>query len=140
MTGNNSIGGILGEVSDGTGGTSKAVTIKDVYTTGNIYAGNIEGIKGTATEDKSAQIGKIFGHSVKIHNGTSYDSVVNVSNAYYIEPASDNGFNKIENNTHEKINDKVKITDVEYDNRMDYKYNFLIVEIGVYMKVILLLF
>lgn len=124
VTGNNSIGGILGEVSDGTGGTSKAVTIKDVYTTGNIYAGNIEGIKGTATEDKSAQIGKIFGHSVKIHNGTSYDSVVNVSNAYYIEPASDNGFNKIENNTHEKINDKVKITDVEYDNRMDYKYNF----------------
>ena len=102
VTGNNSIGGILGEVSDGTGGTSKAVTIKDVYTTGNIYAGNIEGIKGTATEDKSAQIGKIFGHSVKIHNGTSYDSVVNVSNAYYIEPASDNGFNKIENNTHEK--------------------------------------
>lgn len=125
VTGNNSIGGILGEVSDGTGGTSKVVTIKDVYTTGNIYAGNIEGIKGTATEDKSAQIGKIFGHSVKTTDkGIEYDSVVNVSNAYYIEPASGNGFNKIENNTHEKNNDKVKITDVEYDNRMDYKYNF----------------
>ena len=124
VTGNNSIGGILGEVSDGTGGTSKSVTIKDVYTTGNIYAGNIEGIKGTATEDKSAQIGKIFGHSVKTHNGTSYDSVVNVSNAYYIEPASGNGFNKIENNTHEKNNDKVKITDVDYTNRMNYDYTF----------------
>lgn len=123
--GKNSIGGILGEVSDGTGGTSKVVTIKDVYTTGNIYAGNIAGIKGTATEDKSAQIGKIFGHSVKTTDkGIEYDSVVNVSNAYYIEPASGNGFNIIKNNTHEQSNSRVNIKDVEYVNRMNYEYTF----------------
>lgn len=126
VTGNNSIGGILGEVSDGTGGTSKAVTIKDVYTTGNIYAGNIEGIKGTATKDTNAQIGKIFGHSVKTHNGTtSYDSVVNVSNAYYIEPASGNGFTAINTNTHENAFEKSdNITNVDYTNRMNFDYTF----------------
>ena len=122
VTGNNSIGGILGEVSDGTGGTSKAVTIKDVYTTGNIYAGNIEGIKGTATKDTNAQIGKIFGHSVKITDGgTKYDSVVNVFNAYYIKPASENGFNEIKNNTHEQSSN---IIDVDYTARMNDNYNF----------------
>ncbi|MBM6727236.1 hypothetical protein, partial [Megamonas funiformis] len=125
VTGNNSIGGILGEVSDGTGGTSKAVTIKDVYTTGNIYAGNIEGIKGTATKDTNAQIGKIFGHSVKTHNGTSYDSVVNVSNAYYIEPASGNGFTAINTNTHESAFEQSdNITNVDYTNRMNFDYTF----------------
>ena len=124
--GNNSIGGILGEVSDGTGGTSKAVTIKDVYTTGNIYAGNIEGIKGTATKDTNAQIGKIFGHSVKITDGgTKYDSVVNVFNAYYIKPASGNGFTAINTNTHENaFEQRDNITNVDYTNRMNFDYTF----------------
>lgn len=126
VTGNNSIGGILGEVSDGTGGTSKAVTIKDVYTTGNIYAGNIEGIKGTDTKDTNAQIGKIFGHSVKITDGgTKYDSVVNVFNAYYIKPASGNGFTAINTNTHENAFEQSdNITNVDYTNRMNFDYTF----------------
>lgn len=118
--GNNSIGGILGEVSDGTGGINNEVTIKDVYTTGNIYAGNIAGIKGTATEDRNAQIGKIFGHSVK-----GYDSVVDVSNAYYIKPADNNGFTAIDTNNHEQTFEASKnIIDVNYDNRMNYDYTF----------------
>lgn len=124
VTGNNSIGGILGEVSDGTGGINNEVTIKDVYTTGNIYAGNIEGIKGTATKDTNAQIGKIFGRSVKPDNTGNYNLVVDVYNAYYIESASGNGFNEIENNTHEQRNSNVKITDVKYDNRMNFDYTF----------------
>ena len=123
--GNNSIGGILGEVSDGTGGINNEVTIKDVYTTGNIYAGNIAGIEGTATEDTNAQIGKIFGHSVKTHNGTSYDSVVNVFNAYYIKPASGNGFTAINTNTHENAFEQSdNIINVDYTDRMDDNYNF----------------
>ena len=123
--GNNSIGGILGEVSDGTGGINNEVTIKDVYTTGNIYAGNIAGIEGTATENADAQIGKIFGHSVKTHNGTSYDSVVNVFNAYYIKPASGNGFTAINTNTHENAFEQSdNIINVDYTDRMDDNYNF----------------
>lgn len=120
--GNNSIGGILGEVSDGTGGINKAVTIKDVYTTGNIYAGDIAGIEGNANKDENAQIGKIFGRSRK--KDGEYNKVVEVDNAYYIKPASGNGFNIIKNNTHEQSNSRVNIKDVEYANRMNYEYTF----------------
>lgn len=115
----NSIGGILGEVSDGTGGIDNPVIIKDVYTTGNIYAGNIAGIKGTAIEDTSAQIGKIFGRSIKQYG--DYNKVVEVDNAYYIKPASVNGFNEIKNNTHEQSSN---IIDVDYTARMNDNYNF----------------
>ena len=124
--GNNSIGGILGEVSDGTGGINNEVTIKDVYTTGNIYAGNITGIEGTATEDADAQIGKIFGHSVKTTDGgTKYDSVVNVFNAYYIKRADNNGFTAIGTNNHEQtFEQSSNIINVDYTARMNDNYNF----------------
>lgn len=119
----NSIGGILGEVSDGTGGIDNPVIIKDVYTTGNIYAGNIAGIKGTATEDTSAQIGKIFGRSIK-QNG-DYNKVVDVSNAYYIKPADNNGFTAIDTNNHEQTFEQSdNIIDVDYTARMNDNYNF----------------
>ncbi|WP_302486795.1 hypothetical protein, partial [uncultured Megamonas sp.] len=117
--GENSIGGILGEVSDGTGGINKAVTIKDVYTTGNIYAGDIAGIEGNASKDENAQIGKIFGRSIK--KSGEYNKVVEVDNAYYIKPASENGFNEIKNNTHEQSSN---IIDVDYTARMNDNYNF----------------
>lgn len=70
----NLVGGIVGDIRN-----SGEVIIKNVYTTGNIYAG-IENASGNITEDTGNNIGSIYGRK----NGNTTKT-----NAYYIKPAKD---------------------------------------------------
>lgn len=70
--GNNTLGGILGHIQDENQGNAR-VTITNVYTTGNLFI------------DEGNGIGSIYGSNTI---GTN----LNVSNAYYIKPQEELGF------------------------------------------------
>lgn len=67
--GNNTLGGILGHIQDENQGNAR-VTITNVYTTGNLFI------------DEGNGIGSIYGSN-------TIGNRLNVSNAYYIKPAKD---------------------------------------------------
>lgn len=70
--GNNTLGGILGHIQDENQGNAR-VTITNVYTTGNLFI------------DEGNGIGSIYGSN-------TIGTMLNVSNAYYIKPQEGLGF------------------------------------------------
>ena len=105
----NSIGGIVGGVVTH-GGDNKNLIIENVYTTGNLYAGNQD---GSSTTDG---LGSIYG------NGAD-GKHLQISNAYYIRPdkKSNLPFADLEENNKDNSNkaiafgDKDKISSYQYD-------------------------
>lgn len=105
----NLVGGIVGDIRN-----SGEVIIKNVYTTGNIYAG-IENASGNITEDTGNNIGSIYGRK----NGNTTKT-----NAYYIKPAKDENEqplfteltgNRDNSNKPIKFDDKHKISEYQCD-------------------------
>lgn len=105
----NSIGGIVGGVVTH-GGDNKNLIIENVYTTGNLYAGNQD---GSSTTDG---LGSIYG------NGAD-GKHLQISNAYYIRPDKESylPFADLEENNKDNSNkaiafgDKDKISSYQYD-------------------------
>lgn len=105
----NSIGGIVGGVVTH-GGDNKNLIIENVYTTGNLYAGNQDGSSTTNG------LGSIYG------NGAD-GKHLQISNAYYIRPdkKSNLPFADLEENNKDNSNkaiafgDKDKISSYQYD-------------------------
>lgn len=105
----NSIGGIIGGVITH-GGDNKNLIIKNVYTTGNLYAGNQD---GSSTTDG---LGSIYG------NGGD-GKHLQISNAYYIKPDKESNLpfadlkenNKDNSNKAIAFGDKSEITQYQYD-------------------------
>lgn len=104
----NSVAGIIGSVRQyGEGG--KTITIENVYTTGNLYAGDRDGKEQTG-EDRHAIIGLIRGAGV---------NQVSVKNAVYVQPPVDekddstNGYSVI-NHTSDTYDGTLSI---DYANR-----------------------
>ncbi len=104
----NLVGGIVGDIRN-----SGEVIIKNVYTTGNIYAG-IENASGNITEDTGNNIGSIYGRK----NGNTTKT-----NAYYIKPAKDENeqplFTELTGN---RDNSNQAINFDDKDNLDKYKY------------------
>lgn len=73
--GNNTLGGILGHIQDENQGNA-SVTITNVYTTGNLFI------------DEGNGIGSIYGSN-------TIDNMLSVSNAYYIRPQEDEDGNPL---------------------------------------------
>ena len=104
----NLVGGIVGDIRN-----SGEVIIKNVYTTGNIYAG-IENASGNITEDTGNNIGSIYGRK----NGNTTKT-----NAYYIKPAKDeNGQQLFTELTGNRDNSNQAINFDDKDNLDKYKY------------------
>ena len=102
----NLVGGIVGDIRN-----SGEVIIKNVYTTGNIYAG-IENASGNITEDTGNNIGSIYGRK----NGNTTKT-----NAYYIKPAYENGQPLFTVLTGDRDNSSQS---VDFSNKSDYEYVF----------------
>ena len=105
----NSIGGIVGGVVTH-GGDNKNLIIKNVYTTGNLYAGNQD---GSSTTDG---LGSIYGDA-------GAGNHLQISNAYYIRPDKESNLpfadlkenNKDNSNKAIAFGDKSEITQYQYD-------------------------
>lgn len=101
--GNNTLGGILGHIQNEKQGDA-SVTITNVYTTGNLFV------------DDGNGIGSIYGSN-------TIDNRLNVSNAYYIKPAKDENdkplFTEL---TDDRDNSNKAIDFDDKDNLDKYKY------------------
>lgn len=107
--GTNVIGGIVGDIRN-----TGTVIIKNVYTTGNIYAG-IEDANGNIAEDTNNNIGSIYGK--KNANTT-------VNYAYYIKPQEGLGFKDL-HNSKDPDNDRDNSNKaIDFSNKSDYDYVF----------------
>lgn len=112
--GNNTLGGILGHIQDENQGNAR-VTITNVYTTGNLFI------------DEGNGIGSIYGSNTI---GTN----LNVSNAYYIKPQEDEDGNPLftelsgnSDNSNKPIEfkNKDKLNEYKYyKDGQEYKLNF----------------
>lgn len=102
--GNNTLGGILGHIQDENQGNAR-VTITNVYTTGNLFI------------DEGNGIGSIYGSN-------TIGTMLNVSNAYYIKPATDEDGNPLFTELSGNRDNSNKA--IEFKNKDDlneYKYN-----------------
>lgn len=102
--GNNTLGGILGHIQDENQGNAR-VTITNVYTTGNLFI------------DDGNGIGSIYGSN-------TIGTMLNVSNAYYIKPATDEDGNSLFTELSGNRDNSNKA--IEFKNKDDlneYKYN-----------------
>lgn len=102
--GNNTLGGILGHIQDENQGNA-SVTITNVYTTGNLFVDDDNGI------------GSIYGSN-------TIGTMLNVSNAYYIKPATDEDGNPLFTELSGNRDNSNKA--IEFKNKDDlneYKYN-----------------
>lgn len=95
----NSVGGIIGAVSfwgsNAQGLTNRVeVDINNVYTIGNLYAGN-KLAQGGYEKDNNAGIGTIYGTLVGLKDNVPTKDNVNISAAYYITPEDDNEFDTL---------------------------------------------
>ena len=106
----NLVGGIVGDIRN-----SGEVIIKNVYTTGNIYAG-IEDANGNIAEDTNNNIGSIYGK--KNANTT-------VNYAYYIKPQKGLGFTDLHNSKdpdNDRDNSNKAIAFDDKDNIKNYEF------------------
>lgn len=106
----NLVGGIVGDIRN-----SGEVIIKNVYTTGNIYAG-IEDANGNIAEDTNNNIGSIYGRK----NGNT-----TVNYAYYIKPQEGLGFKDLHNSKdpdNDRDNSNKAIAFVDKDNIKYYEF------------------
>lgn len=108
----NQIGGIIGFIM---GNPGHNLTVNNVYTTGNLYAGRLDGLDEGKND---SGLGSIIGV-----NSAGVDRV-KVTNAYYIKPATDEDGNPLftelsgnRDNSNKAIEFKNK------DNLNEYKYN-----------------
>lgn len=108
----NQIGGIIGFIM---GNVGHNLTVENVYTTGNLYAGRLDGLDEGKND---SGLGSIIGV-----NSAGVDRV-KVTNAYYIKPATDEDGNPLftelsgnRDNSNKAIEFKNK------DNLNEYKYN-----------------
>ena len=105
----NLVGGIVGDIRN-----SGEVIIKNVYTTGNIYAG-IEDANGNIAEDTNNNIGSIYGRK----NGNT-----TVNYAYYIRPQEGLGFTDLYDEA-DRDNDRDNSNQaIDFSNKSDYDYVF----------------
>lgn len=125
----NTVGGIVGNIHGGNG----TVTIENVYTMGNIYAGIIEKetenqdgeIVYTTKEDNDAGIGSIYGYygnktdnqgKVTIGKQKQDDKKkLEIINGYYITPDKGSGFETLTGD-HNNSDNKA----INYNNRTDF--------------------
>lgn len=98
-SGNNSLGGIIGGVTN-FGAPGKKLTISNVYTGGNLYM------------DSGDKIDAVVG----FRNYGNKKFGLTINNAYYIRPAAENGYTKIDN--------PANATAIDFNSKFDKsKYN-----------------
>ena len=90
----NSVGGIIGDIHHEYNGM---LTISNVYTTGNLYAGSYNEQTGESTYNNKG-VGSIYGYFGEVKDGgsgaqnvtgTEYANRVKIEDAYYITPSLD---------------------------------------------------
>ena len=90
----NSVGGIIGDIHHEYNGV---LTISNVYTTGNLYAGSYNEQTGESTYNNKG-VGSIYGYFGEVKDGgsgaqnvtgTDYANRVKIEDAYYITPSLD---------------------------------------------------
>lgn len=115
--GKNSIAGIVGDTS---GNKEITVNIENVYTLGNIYAGTI---------DNSGIVSSSIDGLNSIYGNRSGKGNYNITNAYYIKPEKNSGFDGLEINNNANIaieyknRDKIEAYTYRQDG-IDYKLSF----------------
>ena len=106
--GDNAIGGIVGKIISG----NKTVTIKNVYTTGNLYA---EDNNGNKTTNK---LGSIY--------GVNEDDSITIENAVYISPEDNTKFNDLSQSQANQHTDTIsydKKDDVDEWNKAGFSFS-----------------
>ena len=86
----NYITGIVGSVQEFTGNGGALVTIDNVYTLGNLYAGKQDAVGGKYTKDNEAKLSAIWNHG---DYGASAN--VKVTNSVYIAPENKDIFTEL---------------------------------------------